>query len=205
VASETVTRGENANALTTMNGLTTTAALLVVMRHNKHTSRSSLFALMSTEARKVHAAPPGVDYAANPTVFGNILRGEMSASPYLESDNLFSFRDRSPRAPVHALVIPKHHISSVNDLNPATDVDLVSSMRNMGLEIIRANEPDALERGDYVMCFQVPPFNTVNHLHLHVLAPASNMTMLARFVYKVETLWCASVDSIIDRMRDAVP
>lgn len=137
---------------------------------------------MSTAAHKVHAAPSGVDYVVNPTVFGKILRGEMSASPYLESDNLFSFRDRSPKAPLHALVIPKRHISSVNDLNPTTDVDLVTSMRNMGLEIIRAEEPDALERGDYIMCFQVPPFNSVDHLHLHVLAPASNMTTSARFV-----------------------
>jgi diadenosine tetraphosphate (Ap4A) HIT family hydrolase len=173
--------------------------------HNKHITRSSLVVTMTTAARKVHAAPPEVDYADNPTVFGRILRGETSASPYLESDHLFSFRDRSPKAPVHALVIPKRQIPSVNDLNPTTDVDLVMSMRDMGIEIIRAEEPDALERGDYIVCFQIPPFNSVDHLHLHVLAPASHMTTLMRFVYKVDTFWCASVNSIIDRMSDAVP
>ena len=186
-----------------MNRLTM-AALLAATSGNNHITRSSLMAAMSTEACKVHEAPSGVDYADNPTVFGKILRGELPASPYLESEQLFSFRDRSPRAPLHALVIPKCHIPSVDNLNP-TDVDLVTSMKNLGLDILRAEEPDALERCDYIMCFQVPPFNSVNHLHLHVLAPVSKMSVLMRFVYKVDTFWCSSVDSILDRLRAANP
>ena len=57
-----------------------------------------------------HDPPPGVDYDDNPSVFGRILRGELASADYAETPTLLAFRDRTPRASLHALVIPKAYV-----------------------------------------------------------------------------------------------
>ena len=127
-----------------------------------------------------HEPPPGTpDYSNNPTVFGEILRGKVPSRPYRETAQLYAFRDRSPKAPLHALVIPKSYVPTVYSLKPSknkdddNDVQLVQDMRKLGLDILKNEYPTALENNDYILCFHIPPFNSVDHLHLHVLAPAS--------------------------------
>ena len=128
-----------------------------------------------------HEPPPGTpdDYSDNPTVFGEILRGDVPSRPYQENAQLYAFRDRSPKAPLHALVIPKSYVPTVYSLKPSknkdddNDVQLVQDMRKLGLDILKNEYPTALENNDYILCFHIPPFNSVDHLHLHVLAPAS--------------------------------
>jgi hypothetical protein len=68
---------------------------------------------------RLHPPPPGVDYAENPTIFGKKLRGEMAADILEDSPTLLAFRDIHPRAPLHALIIPKQFVPSVFDLNNA--------------------------------------------------------------------------------------
>lgn len=41
--------------------------------------------------------------------------------------------------------------------------------------------------------FHWPPFNTVNHLHLHVISPIENMSIIKRMVFKLDTPWFVSV------------
>eukprot|EP00549_Striatella_unipunctata_P016855 CAMPEP_0118685480 /NCGR_PEP_ID=MMETSP0800-20121206/7270_1 /TAXON_ID=210618 ORGANISM="Striatella unipunctata, Strain CCMP2910" /NCGR_SAMPLE_ID=MMETSP0800 /ASSEMBLY_ACC=CAM_ASM_000638 /LENGTH=189 /DNA_ID=CAMNT_0006582397 /DNA_START=61 /DNA_END=630 /DNA_ORIENTATION=- len=127
-----------------------------------------------------HEEPKGVDFASNPSVFGGILRGEVPALTLAETDDLLCFMDKTPRAPLHALVIPKRHIPTLNDLT-FQDVELVQEMRALGLRVMKERYPHAHQDKDYVLCFHVPPFNSVDHLHLHVLAPASSMTRLMRY------------------------
>lgn len=50
------------------------------------------------------------------TIFDKILKGEIPADVVYEDDNVLAFRDISPQAPVHVLVIPKKKVSSFNDL-----------------------------------------------------------------------------------------
>lgn len=46
---------------------------------------------------------------------------------------------------------------------------------------------------DVLMGFHWPPFNTVNHLHLHLISPASQMGMLHRQMFRVNSLWFVTV------------
>ena len=155
-----------------------------------------------------HAAPPGVNYAENPSIFGKILRGEISALTLYESSHLLAFQDRTPRAKLHALVIPKQFIPTVVSLT-RDDLPLLEDMRKIGLLLIEQNYPDAIRRNDYILCFHVPPFNSVNHLHLHVLAPASEMKLHYRYgKYQVGTRWCVDESFVRDRLaagKKAVP
>mmetsp|Transcript_12756 Transcript_12756/g.31158 ORF Transcript_12756/g.31158 Transcript_12756/m.31158 type:complete len:88 (+) Transcript_12756:423-686(+) len=75
-------------------------------------------------------------------------------------------------------------------------------MRDMGLKVLEGEEPDAFERGDYALCFHVPPFNSVDHLHLHVLAPLSEMNCAYRYgKYNCGTRWCTSDLDVIGRLK----
>ena len=85
-----------------------------------------------------------VDYSKNPSVFGRILEGTLPAATIKESDTLLSFVDRTPRAPLHALVIPKQHIPTVNSLTHH-DLPLLHSMHDMAMEMIQHYHPNAYE------------------------------------------------------------
>jgi len=132
-------------------------------------------------------------YGSNPTVFGQILRGELKTRFLVETKHLVAFEDIRPCAPFHGLVIPKTLVPSVFELQPTTHLEtenknsnrntslsLLEEMSEMAQALVRDNHPKAYENGDYLLCFHIPPFNSVDHLHLHVLAPASSMAWLYR-------------------------
>lgn len=140
-------------------------------------------------------------YSDNPSVFGRILDGSLPSRNYKETSELLAFQDRSPRAELHALVIPKRFIPNVYSLTPE-DVHLVQDMRQMGLELLEEQQPETLEEKDYILCFHIPPFNSVDHLHLHVLAPASKMNVMYRYgKYNCGSRWCISDLEVIERLK----
>ena len=150
--------------------------------------------------RQYHEPPPGIDYSKNPSIFGKILRGELPAIVFDESPSVLAFQDRTPRAQCHALVIPKRFIPTVASLTK-DDLTILQEMHEMGLGLIEQHQPEAFARKDYILCFHLPPFNSVNHLHLHVLVPASKMNCLHRFgKYQVGTPWCADEANVRHRL-----
>ena len=42
-------------------------------------------------------------------IFAKIINGEIPADTVYEDDDFICFRDIAPQAPVHLLIIPKHH------------------------------------------------------------------------------------------------
>ena len=116
-------------------------------------------------------------FKSNPTVFGSILRGELSTKLLLETTELIAFEDIKPRATFHALIIPKQLIPSVLELHPDDPISLttLNRMSQVAHDLLQREQPEAYRTGDYTLCFHIPPFNSVDHLHLHVLAPASQM------------------------------
>ena len=49
-------------------------------------------------------------------LFCKILAGEIPADLIYESDTAVAFRDINPQAPTHALIIPRKHIATINDI-----------------------------------------------------------------------------------------
>ena len=104
----------------------------------------------------------------NDCLFCRIARKEIPASIVYEDERVLVFNDINPQAPLHALVIPKQHIASLNELSPGDD-GLVG-------ELVRRAAAVARERGYADRGFRTV-FNTnaeagqtVFHIHLHVLA-----------------------------------
>ena len=102
----------------------------------------------------------------NDCLFCRILKGEIPSSKVFEDENVYAFRDINPQAPVHVLVIPKKHMSSLNDESCASDTELAACLR--AVRIIAAREK--LDNGYRVVsnCGK-DACQSVSHLHFHVL------------------------------------
>ena len=50
-------------------------------------------------------------------IFCKIINGDIPSKRVYEDDRIIAFHDIAPNAPVHVLVIPKEHISSLNHVN----------------------------------------------------------------------------------------
>ncbi|KAL6547916.1 Bifunctional adenosine 5'-phosphosulfate phosphorylase/adenylylsulfatase hint4 [Orobanche hederae] len=105
---------------------------------------------------------------APPTcIFCQIARS--TSNTLLHQDDKFvAFQDINPSAFRHYLVIPVEHIPTVKDLKRSPeDFSLVSHMLNVGQSLLRRDAPHAKH---YRFGFHQPPFNSVDHLHLHCFA-----------------------------------
>lgn len=101
------------------------------------------------------------------TIFGKIASGEMSADIVYQDDDVVAFRDISPQAPTHVLVIPRKPIPTLNDATPA-DAELLGKLL---LAAAKVAEAEGIAEGGYrtVINCNAGAGQTVFHLHLHVL------------------------------------
>ncbi|WP_136679307.1 histidine triad nucleotide-binding protein [Neptunomonas sp. XY-337] len=100
-------------------------------------------------------------------LFCKIIDKQIPAEIVYEDDLVLAFKDISPQAPFHALVIPKKHIATLNDITEE-DRAVVGHMVMVAGKI--ANEQGFAEAG-YRTVFNCNQDGgqTVYHIHLHVL------------------------------------
>ncbi len=101
-------------------------------------------------------------------LFCRMAKGEIKPDIVYEDDDVIAFRDINPQAPVHVLVVPRRHIATTNDLEPA-DAELTGRL------IMAARDIAASEGVDdtgyrLVMNCNEGAGQSVFHLHLHLLA-----------------------------------
>ncbi len=104
---------------------------------------------------------------ADDCLFCGILAGRVPADVVYEGLHTLAFRDISPAAPVHVLVIPRHHVISAATVD-AADAEVVAEL------LITARlvaEQEGVAASGYRLVFNVgdDALNSVPHLHLHVL------------------------------------
>jgi histidine triad (HIT) family protein len=101
-------------------------------------------------------------------LFCKVVSGDVPASIVRENAELVAFKDINPQAPLHALIIPRRHIPSLNDLGEADDA-LVGRMVRLAASI--AADAGYAERG-YRTVFNCnrDAGQSVFHIHLHLLA-----------------------------------
>jgi histidine triad (HIT) family protein len=99
-------------------------------------------------------------------VFAKILRGELPSYKIYEDDRAFAFLDIMPRAPGHALVIPKSAARNILDVAPddlAHVMKVVQKVARAGVKVFAAD-------GVTVAQFSEPAGGqVVFHLHVHVM------------------------------------
>lgn len=101
-------------------------------------------------------------------LFCKILDGEVPSDEVGSNEHAYAFRDVSPQAPTHVLVIPRRHEPDVGSL---VEADPEAAVAVLGLAKQVADEVG----GSYRLVFNTGPdaHQTVFHCHAHVLAGRS--------------------------------
>ncbi len=100
-------------------------------------------------------------------LFCKIIVGEIPSTKVYEDDRVYAFEDINPQAPTHVLVVPKSHISTLNDLT-AQDNEIVGHMVYTASRIAAGR---GVHESGYRTIFNVnaDAGQVVFHIHLHVL------------------------------------
>ena len=107
----------------------------------------------------------------NDCLFCKIIARQISAKVLFENDRVIAIEDINPQAALHALIIPKTHIATLNDLTAGHDA-LVGEMTRCAVSL--AKERGFSQRGfRTVFNTNADAGQTVFHIHLHVLGGRS--------------------------------
>ena len=109
-------------------------------------------------------------------LFCKITHRQIPADIVYEDELVIGFKDITPQAPVHLLIIPKNHISTINDVKP-DDKNLIGHMVLCAQQLAEEN---GLSEPGYrlVMNCNQHGGQTVFHIHLHLLG-GQQLTVLA--------------------------
>src|ERR1051325_6526859 len=102
---------------------------------------------------------------AEQCLFCKIIRREIPATIVAETDDCVAFRDINPQGPVHVLVVPREHVTSLNEV---TDPAVVGRLALLAATIA---EREGVAAGGYrtVINTNADAGQTVFHLHLHLI------------------------------------
>ena len=100
-------------------------------------------------------------------LFCNIVNKNIPCDKLIENDSIIAFRDINPQAPIHILIIPKKHISTINDLKHDDSI-LIGEMFLIAKELAQVEN---INNSGFRMVFNCNEDGgqTVFHIHLHLL------------------------------------
>jgi histidine triad (HIT) family protein len=101
-------------------------------------------------------------------IFCKIAKGEIPSNKVYEDDFVFAFRDINPQAPFHIVIIPKKHISGLNDISE-DDISILGKLQLCVSKI--AKQFNDMRNGFRLVnnCGH-DGGQTVFHIHYHLLA-----------------------------------
>jgi histidine triad (HIT) family protein len=100
-------------------------------------------------------------------IFCKIISGEIPSKIVYQDDRILAFDDITPQAPVHVLIIPKDHFSSLNEvpenragilshiLVKARDIAEIKGIRESGYRLVLNTAKDSGQE--------------IFHIHFHLL------------------------------------
>lgn len=103
-------------------------------------------------------------------IFCKIVNGEIPSNILFENEKVIAFADINPVAPVHILIIPKQHISSLNEV-AKTDEKTLGQMMLVAKQL--AKEADLDDGYRLVLNTGDEGGQTVQHVHLHLIGGRS--------------------------------
>ncbi|MBQ4118934.1 MAG: histidine triad nucleotide-binding protein [Clostridia bacterium] len=103
----------------------------------------------------------------NDCLFCKIIKGDIPSTKIYENEYVYAFLDIEPQAPFHAIIVPKTHISSADEINAQNSIYIAKIFEAVA-EIAKA---ESLSDGYRVVnnCGK-DGGQTVGHIHFHLLA-----------------------------------
>ena len=100
-------------------------------------------------------------------LFCKIAAGEIPSTKVYEDDYVYAFLFISPQAPFHAVIIPKEHIGSADEINGENSILIAKVFE----AVAKIAKQEKLENGYRVVnnCGE-DGGQTVHHIHFHLLA-----------------------------------
>lgn len=100
-------------------------------------------------------------------LFCRMNAGEIPVEKIAENDKAFAIRDINPRAPIHALIIPRQHLPTAKEIE-WTHGDLLAAMFMLAKDVARL---EGVYEPGYRLAFNVGDAAgmTISHLHLHLV------------------------------------
>jgi histidine triad (HIT) family protein len=103
----------------------------------------------------------------NDCIFCRIVAGEIPSKRVHEDERYFAFEDINPQAPVHILIVPRAHVSGLNDVTTEHE-KLVGGVHVLARQL--AKQKGLADRGYRVVVNSGPEAGqSVFHLHFHLL------------------------------------
>ncbi|MBI5195258.1 MAG: histidine triad nucleotide-binding protein [Nitrospirae bacterium] len=100
-------------------------------------------------------------------LFCKIIDRKIPSKFVYEDEHVFAFEDINPQAPVHVLVVPKKHISTMLEAGPDNN-ELIGRLFQAANKIAR--DRNIAERGfRLVLNCNSEAGQSVYHIHLHLL------------------------------------
>jgi histidine triad (HIT) family protein len=100
-------------------------------------------------------------------LFCKINQGEIPAQKVYDGDEIFAIQDANPQAPVHLLIIPKKHISTLLEIEDG-DQRLIGSIYGVANQLAKERK---LEKSGFRMVSNcgAGAGQSVFHIHYHLL------------------------------------
>lgn len=100
-------------------------------------------------------------------IFCKISQGELPSKKVFEDEHVVAFHDNNPIAPVHILMIPKKHLTSLLDINEE-DKEVIGHLH---LALQQVAEQMGVTKDGFRVVTNIGKHGhqTVRHLHYHLL------------------------------------
>ncbi len=101
-------------------------------------------------------------------LFCRIIAGEIPSNKVYEDERVLAFRDISPQAPTHILIIPKEHYDSVLEAPADTVAYMVDIAKKLAVQ-------EGVDKNGFRLVINTGDEGgqSVKHLHLHLIGGRS--------------------------------
>ena len=104
---------------------------------------------------------------AQDDLFCKIARGDIPADIVYQDEGLVAFRDINPQAPTHILIVPKKHLTDIQEITEK-DADLLNRIFLVAAKLAR--QEGIAETGFRLVVNNGPDAGqSVQHIHFHLL------------------------------------
>ncbi len=100
-------------------------------------------------------------------LFCNIIAEKIPARTVYEDERVVAFHDAYPSAPLHILIVPRHHVPTLNDIPDGDDI-----LTHIGKVARKIAEDHGIAESGYRFVINVNKGGgqVIFHLHAHIMA-----------------------------------
>ncbi|XP_054152619.1 adenosine 5'-monophosphoramidase HINT3-like [Oppia nitens] len=112
-----------------------------------------------------------------------------------EDNNLVIINDIKPAVDQHYLVLPKKHITNIKNMKKEESIQIINNMKTIGENFMKSK--GFTDESQLRMGYHWPPFNSISHIHLHLLYPIRQMSWISRVIFKTGSFWFVEINDLI--------